>query len=134
MKAWIRMPLELLQRQGLSKSAAIVLGVIIDRCTDTPSGSASMSLQDLARTSGYSLSTVKRSLIELEALELIQHDRTGRSSAYTLTGCVELLPPKQRGTRKAQARSEREAAQLAAQRQLDEYAALSNHFKEADIA
>ena len=126
MKAWIRMPLELLQRQGLSKSAAIVLGVIIDRCTDTPTGQAALSRQELARVSGYSLSTVKRALIELEELELIEHSRTGRASAFRLTGCVELLPPKQRGTRRALERAERELQA----RELDEYLTVVNNFKE----
>ena len=126
MKAWIRMPLELLQRQGLSKSAAIVLGIIIDRCTDAPTASATISRQDIVKTSGYSLSTVKRSIIELEALELIRHNRTGRASTFTLTGCVELLPPKQRTTRRAIERSECEQAD----REMEEYLSLVNRFKE----
>lgn len=128
MKAWIRMPLELLQRQGLSKSAAIVLGVVIDRCTDQLDGSAIISHADIAKTSGYDPRTVRRALIELERLELIEHDRTGRASRFRLTGCVELLPPKQRGTRKAQERAEREAQKIAEQAEMDEYMKLANRF------
>lgn len=124
------MPLELLQRQGLSKSAAVILGVIIDRCTDTPTGSAVISLQELARTSGYSRSTAKRALVELETLKLIQHGRTGRASAYRLTGSVELLPPKQRGTRRAQERSATEAAKLREELEMQEYLSVTNRFKE----
>ena len=124
------MPLELLQRQGLSKSAAVILGVIIDRCTDQPDGCATINQKEMAITSGYDPRTVRRALIELEALELIEHERTGRASRYTLTGCVELLPPKQRGTRKQQERAEKEAEEQAERRRLAEYAALANRFKE----
>lgn len=112
MKAWIRMPLELLQRNGLSKSAAITLGVIIDRCTDTTTGTAAITQAELSHESGYDPRTIRRALIELEALELIAHERTGRASTYSLTGCVELLPPKQRSV--AAATKTRAAAKQAA--------------------
>ena len=124
------MPLELLQRQGLSKSAAVILGVIIDRCTDQLDGCAQINQKDMATTSGYDPRTVRRALIELEALELIEHERTGRASRYKLTGCVELLPPKQRGTRKQQERAEREAQERETREMLEEYTALANRFKE----
>lgn len=128
-KAWIRMPLELLQREGLSKSAAIVLGIIIDRCTDRPDGCATISRADIAREAGYSRATVWRALDELERLELIEHARTGRASAYKLTGCVELLPPKQRGSIKQQQRAEKEAAQLRNEQKAAAYLSLVNQFK-----
>lgn len=128
-KAWIRMPLELLQRDGLSKSAAVVLGIIIDRCTDRPDGCAIISRADIAHTAGYSLATVRRALDELERLDLIEHARTGRASAYKLTGCVELLPPKQRGSIKQQQRADREAAQLRERSKAAEYLAVVNRFK-----
>ena len=116
------MPLELLQRQGLSKSAAVILGIIIDRCTDQADGCAAINQQEIARAAGYDPRTVRRALIELEALKLIEHERTGRASRYKLTGCVELLPPKQR-THKQQERAAKEQAAR-------EYEALANRFKE----
>ena len=128
-KAWIRMPLELLQRDGLSKSAAVVLGVIIDRCTDRPDGCATISRADIAHTAGYSIATVRRALEELFRLDLIEHARTGRASAYKLTGCVELLPPKQRGSIKQQQRAEKEAAQLRNEQKAAAYLSLVNQFK-----
>lgn len=110
MKAWIRMPLELLQRQGLSKSAAITLGVIIDRCTDNTAGAAAITQAEMSRDAGYDPRTIRRALIELEQLGLISHERTGRASAYRLTGCVELLPPKQRTAAAKTAAAAKQAA------------------------
>ena len=95
-QAWIRQPLALLCRQGgISKPAAIVLALIIDQATNTkPPSPVPAKLDELAERSGYSISSVKRAVSELIAGELIQSQRTGRGSVYTLTGAVELLPPK----------------------------------------
>ena len=112
MKAWIRMPLELLQRQGLSKSAAITLGVIIDRCTDTPSGVAAITQQEIAAAAGYDPRTIRRALKELLELELISYELNGRAPLYKLTGCVELLPPKKRSSKEQLRNDAKEAAYM----------------------
>lgn len=102
-QAWIRQPLALLCRQGgISKPAAIVLALIIDQATNTnPPSPVPARLDELANSSGYSISSVKRAVSELIAGELITSHRTGRGSVYTLTGAVELLPPKRQPSPRA---------------------------------
>lgn len=94
--AWIRQPLALLRKEGgLSKAAAVLLAILIDRATDyDPPRPVSAELSALALASGYSIRTVRDALRELERRELIRTTRTGRASCYELTGAVELLPPK----------------------------------------
>jgi DNA-binding transcriptional regulator PaaX len=96
MKPWIRLPIDLLQRKGIKMSAAIILSAIIDRCTDTTTGTATIAQSYLAKETGCTTRTVRNAIAELEALGLIEHKRTGRASVYRLTGCADLLPPKQR--------------------------------------
>lgn len=94
--AWIRQPLALLCAEGgISKPAAIVLALLIDRATNTaPPRPVQISVDDIATIGGYSARTVRRAIAELIAADLIASARTGRGSVYTLTGAVELLPAK----------------------------------------
>lgn len=90
--AWVRLPLDVLKEQGVSKAGAVVLAIIIDKCTQFSTRSAPMGAEEIMRKSGYSRSTVFSCLKELERLDLIRHDRTGRVSRFELTRCVELYP------------------------------------------
>ena len=96
--AWIRQPLALLRRDGgLSKPAALVLAVIIDRATDyDPPRPVQAAVHDFAWSTGYSERAVRDALADLVRRGLISVRRTGRGSVYELTGAVELLPPKKR--------------------------------------
>lgn len=91
---WVKLPLELLKRQGISRRAAVLLSIIIDKCKkDKASLSATISSAELIERSGMSRRTVFRTLDELRALALIESTKTGRESVYKLTtGCVELCP------------------------------------------
>ena len=93
-ESWIKVPLKLLRQHGLSKGAATVCCCIIDLCGREGLGRwMSVSCAEIAGATGYSTKTVKRSVLELERLELIEIRRTsGSASEYRLTGCVELCP------------------------------------------
>ena len=97
-RAWIRQPLALLRQDGgLSKPAALVLAVLIDRATDyDPPRPVQASVGDLAWSTGFSERSVRAALADLVRRGLISVRRTGRGSVYELTGAVELLPPKKR--------------------------------------
>lgn len=104
--AWIRQPLALLRRDGgLSKPAALVLAVIIDRATDyDPPRPVQAAVHDFAWSTGYSDRAVRDALADLVRRGLISVRRTGRGSVYELTGAVELLPPKKRTQQQQQQR------------------------------
>lgn len=92
-EAWIKLPVELLKRKGISQKAAVLLSIIIDKCKHTQELSASITADELTAKSGMSRRTVCYAIEELRALDLIRTERTGRASVYTLTpGCVELCP------------------------------------------
>lgn len=130
--AWIRQPLALLRREGgLSKAAAVLLAILIDRATDyDPPRPVSAELSALALASGYSVRTVRDALHELVRRELIRVTRTGRASCYELTGAVELLPPKrQPQQRPTQSGSRYRSRQRKTTEWVDPgYEALSNRF------
>ena len=137
--AWVKLPLELLKRQGVSQKAAVLLSVIIDKCKqDEASLSAPISSAELCERSGMSRRTVCRALAELRALELIETTRTGRGSGYKLTaGCVELCPkavrddhpPKISG---AGSRARKKPTAEETDR-MNKYLQLVNRFKEDDV-
>ena len=92
-EAWVKLPVELLKRQGISKAAAVTLAAIIDKCKHQATLSAPIDATELTQRTGYSRRTLFRALDELKALALIEINRTGRASMYTLTpGCIELCP------------------------------------------
>ncbi|MBR2086891.1 MAG: winged helix-turn-helix transcriptional regulator [Oscillospiraceae bacterium] len=136
--AWVKLPLELLKRQGVSQKAAVLLSVIIDKCKqDKASLSAPISSAELVSRSGMSRATVCRALNELRALDLIESTRTGRESVYRLTaGCVELCPkavkdehPK--GTPRGSApRSRTKKPTAAEMEKMSKYLQFVNRFKE----
>lgn len=105
-RAWIRQPLALLRQEGgLSKPAALILAVLIDRATDyDPPRPVQAAVHDLAWSTGYSERAVRSALADLEHRGLISSRRTGRGSVYELTGAVELLPPKKRTEQQPKAR------------------------------
>lgn len=92
-EAWVKLPVELLKRQGISKAAAVTLAAIIDKCKHQATLSAPIDAAELTQRTGYSRRTLFRALDELKGLDLIEIERTGRASMYTLTpGCIELCP------------------------------------------
>ena len=92
-EAWVKLPLELLQRAGISKRAAIVLAIIIDRCKHMQNLTTPITIEAITERAGMSRRTIDYAIKELKSLDLIRTQRTGRSSVYTLTpGCVELCP------------------------------------------
>lgn len=116
-QAWIRLPLAVLKQIGLTKTDAIILALIIDRCIDQSDRTASISSAWLADAAGCSVRQVTASSTRLEQLELIERTRTGRATRYALTDGVELLPPKRR---QRNPKSDHDG--------LDEYLALVNRF------
>lgn len=140
-EAWVKLPLELLKREGISKRAAVLLSVIIDRCKHAQELSAEISADELQTRSGISRATVCRALDELRALDLIQTTRTGRGSVYRLTdGCVELCPRACKDDHPAEqpSKSSRSSSRSRTQRggsvtkNMDKYLTLVNRFKEDD--
>lgn len=140
-EAWVKLPLELLKREGVSKRAAVLLSVIIDRCKHGQDLSATISADELQTRSGMSRATVCRALDELRALSLIQTTRTGRGSVYKLTeGCVELCPkavkddhPAAEQPRKSSRSSSRSRTQSGSTTgYMSEYLSLVNRFKDDD--
>ena len=137
-EAWIKLPLELLKRNGISRQAAVLLAVIIDECKHKSNLSALIGADTLTTKSNMSRRTVFRVLAELRELDLIRVQRTGRTSVYTLTpGCVELCPkavqdeqPKQQPTPRA--RKQRKAPTEDELRKMKEYTALANRFLDSD--
>lgn len=132
MKGYIRLPLELFEREGMKKSTALVLGVIIDRCTDTEVPTSIISQAYIREATGLSGKSVKNALQELKKMELIETKRTGRASIYTLTGAVTILPPKQRDEDKAppirKRTKKRKSLTEEEMREMDEYLSLVNRF------
>lgn len=125
---WVRLPLDVLNEQGMSKAAAVVLAVIVDRCTSNVDRCAAITTKYIVSSSGYSRATVYDALKELFRLDLIAHERTGRASRYRLTRCVELYPNacevKESAQKKAARKQRRED-----RKDLEEYAKLANRFK-----
>lgn len=94
--AWVRLPLKLLRENGLTKSAAAVCCVLLDRATSAADVSAwiTVSMSDIAADVGCDVRTVRRAvadLIEIGLLERRSGKASGASNAYRITpGCVEL--------------------------------------------
>ena len=134
--AWVKLPVELLKRSGISQKAALLLSVIIDKCKKSATLSAPISAAELVERSGMSRRTVCRALDELRALELIETDRTGRASTYRLTpGCVELCPkavkddhPAEQPAKPAPRARKRREGYCESMTAPSEYAVLANRF------
>ena len=129
--AWVRLPLDLLSAEGVSKNAASICAVIVDAATSTPKLSADLTREEIASKAGCSLATVRRALTELERLGLISHTRTGRGSVYKLTGLVELCPaacePKKRPAAPA---APKPTPRAKAQAKMEAYLSTVNRFKQ----
>ena len=94
--AWVRLPLKLLRENGLTKSAAAVCCVLLDRATSAADVSAwiTVPMSDIAADVGCDVRTVRRAVADLIEIGLVER-RSGKSSgasnAYRITpGCVEL--------------------------------------------
>lgn len=132
-KAWIRMPLQTLQKNGMKKSTAFVLGIVIDECTDMKSGRAEITQEYICNATNYSARTVRDALKELEAMKLISVKRNGRASEYRLTGAVTILPPKKRGSESDKEKALREQEKLRQQLEMEAYLSLTNRFDDDPV-
>jgi predicted ArsR family transcriptional regulator len=88
--AYYRLPAAALENIRLTRSALIVLAVLIDQ---SDYGAPELTIDELAELAGIAPRSVRRSLHELAAAELIEVTHTGRASRYNVR---EILPPKQR--------------------------------------
>ena len=87
---YYRLPAAALEDIRLTRSALIVLAVLIDQ---SDYGAPELTIDELAELAGIAPRSVRRSLHELAAAELIEITHTGRASRFTVR---EILPPKQR--------------------------------------
>lgn len=88
---YYRLPAAALEDVRLTRSALIVLAVLIDQ---SDFGPPELTHDELADAAGCSRSTVKDALRQLIAADLVTAERTGRASRYTVR---DILPPKRRG-------------------------------------
>ena len=94
MKSWIRLPMDVIQRDDLTAADKILYAVIIDRC-DYGRVAIQIDQPTMARLAGCSVRTVRRSVDRLEESGLIQiRAGTGRADIIQPT---KLLPGKKRG-------------------------------------
>lgn len=91
-RGWVRLPVEALRDQRLSKNACIVLATIIDRADQD--GGATLSAAQIARACNCSERTVKSCTAQLYELGYILIERhAGKRSRYVQ---CDVLNPKQR--------------------------------------
>ena len=91
-KGWVRLPVEALRDERLSRSACVVLATIIDRADED--GGATLSSAQIARACGCSERTVKRCTAQLDELGYILIEReAGKRSRYVQ---CDVLNPKKR--------------------------------------
>ena len=137
-EAWVRLPLKLLKQHGITKSAAAVCAVIVDRATSAAElyDWVTVSAADLVADTGYTRRTVQRSIDDLVRIGLIDRDINkinGCANRYRLrSDCIDLCgnaaKPKQRGTRKAQLRAAKELQEVREREEMEAYMSLSNRF------
>lgn len=87
---YYRLPAAALEDIKLTRSALIVLAVLIDQ---SDFGAPELTVDELAELANVAPRTVRDALRQLAAAELIAVERTGRASRYTVR---EILPAKQR--------------------------------------
>lgn len=136
--AWVRLPLKILRERGLTKAAATVCCVLLDRATSAAELSAwvTVSALDLAADTGYTRRTVQRAIDDLAAFGLIEREinkTNGRTNRYRLRAeCIELCgraaePKKAKPYKQIKSKKSDEEAELEAA-----YLSLVNNFKEED--
>ena len=91
MESWVRLPLSLLKREDISRSAVVLMAVLIDKADGASQVIA--SADELAIACGCSERTIRRAGAELIAAGLIATQRTGRELLYDVS---PILPPKRR--------------------------------------
>ena len=87
---YYRLPAAALENVKLTRSALILLAVLIDQ---SDFGAPELTVDELAELANVAPRTVRDALRQLSAAELIEIERTGRASKYSVR---EILPPKQR--------------------------------------
>lgn len=99
-KGFVRLPIEAIEDKRLTRSAMIVLAIIIDR---SDNGSCKASAKMLAKDANVSEISAKRAVKELEQLGYITViRRTGGTNEYIQN---DILPPKKRDKSKKQVRT-----------------------------
>ena len=94
MKSWVRLPMDVIQRDDLTAADKILYAIIIDRC-DYGRVAVQIDQPTLARMAGCSVRTVRRSVERLEESGLIQiRAGTGRADVIQPQ---KLLPDKKKG-------------------------------------
>lgn len=81
-KLFVQMPLDLLMNKRLTRSSVILMTVLMDIADSN--GIVDRTIDQLARYTGLSEKTVRRSERELCDIEAIRIERTGRSSLIML--------------------------------------------------
>lgn len=141
-EAWVRLPLKLLKQHGITKSAAAVCAVIVDRATSAAElyDWVTVSAADLVADTGYTRRTVQRSIDDLVRIGLIDRETnkiSGCTNRYRLrSDCIDLCGnaanPKQRGARRAQLRAIEERRKQQEREEMEAYMSLSNRFLGGD--
>lgn len=129
--AWVRLPLALLRERGLTKAAAAVCCVLLDRATSATELSAwvTVSISDLVADTGYNRRTIFRALDDLETIGLIERERNrlkGSPSRYRLRSeCIELCG-RAAEPKKQHQRPQKKRMSEAEQKEMQEYLSLVN--------
>lgn len=103
---WYRLPAAALEDVKLTRSALLLLAVLIDQ---SDYGAAELTIAELCELAGIKATACKDALRQLAAAELIEIERTGRASRYTVR---EILPAKQRRPQRRQAARKLENASM----------------------
>lgn len=132
---WVRLPMEVLKREDMTKSDILLLAVLIDQLIMLPDKSAAINQNQLAEVTGLCIRSIQYAERHLVELGLITKTRTGRETIYTLAGAAateEILPKK----RAAQTYSSRKkTAKPMTTKEIEEmnaYLSLVNRFKDDD--
>ena len=103
---WYRLPAAALEDIKLTRSALLLLAVLIDQ---SDYGAAELTIPELCNLAGIGATACKDALRQLRGADLIEIERTGRASRYTVR---EILPPKQRRPLKQRSRSRNENSSI----------------------
>lgn len=99
-KGFVRLPIEAIEDSRLTRSAMVVLAIIIDK---SDSGSCKASAPELSAAANVGIASTKRAIKELEELGYITViRRTGGTNEYIQN---DILPPKKRDKSKKQVRT-----------------------------
>ena len=99
-KGFVRLPIEAIEDSRLSRSAMIVLAIIIDRSDNGSCKASSRIISEWANVSGKSARTAIKELEQFGYITVIR--RTGETNEYIQN---DILPPKKRDKSKKQVKT-----------------------------